>query len=41
MQDADHHCGRVDRDSFVKNAIYIVYVWEKLNYLSAVAMYTH
>lgn len=38
MQDADHHSGRVDRDSFVKNAIYIVYVWEKLNYISAAAM---
>jgi hypothetical protein len=41
MQDADHHCGRVDRDSYVKNAIYTVYVWEKLNYINAVAMYAH
>lgn len=29
----------MDRDSFVKNALSIVFVWEKLNYIHAVATY--
>jgi len=37
MQDSDHRSGHVDRDSFVKNALSIVFVWEKLNYIHAVA----
>lgn len=39
VQDSDHRSGHVDRDSFVKNALSIVFVWEKLNYIHAVATY--
>jgi hypothetical protein len=39
-KDSDHNYGRIDKDSFVKNALFVVFVWEKLNYISAGAMYT-
>jgi hypothetical protein len=39
LQDSDHSSGRVETAHYVKSATSIVFVWEKLTYINAVAMY--